>query len=106
MKNNASLGSKINQNQTKKIIQIKEKKLNSKVIQNGEILVILMCLQAKLQLFQDYRSLFENFFCSRSKKLAVLKDHQKIAQCCKRSKKDFTQAKRALKIKHCCKHGS
>ena len=62
IKNNSSLGSKINQKQTKKI-HLKEKKLNFVLIQNGKILVIFLCLQAKLQLFQEYKALFENFCC-------------------------------------------
>ena len=48
--------------QTKKKIQIKEKKLNFALIQNGKILVISICLQAKLQLFDECRALFEFFF--------------------------------------------
>ena len=43
-----------------KKIQIKVK-LNFVLIQNSKILVIFFCLQAKLQLFQEYRALFENF---------------------------------------------
>ena len=30
--------------------------------------MVFVCLQAKLQLFQEYRSLFEIFFCRRLKK--------------------------------------
>ena len=45
-----------------KKIQIKEKKLNFALIQNGKISVIFFCLQAKVQLFQEYRELFEIFF--------------------------------------------
>ena len=38
------------------------------MIQNVKIVVIFICLQAKLQRFQKYRALFEVFFRSRSKK--------------------------------------
>ena len=54
-------------------IQIKEKKLNFVLIQSGKILVIFICLQAKLQLFQECRALFEIFFAVVRKKLVFWK---------------------------------
>ena len=102
IKSNASLGSKINQKQTKKI-QIKEKKLNFVLIQNGKVLVIFFCLQAKLQLFQEYRALLEKFFFFRQKVERLPKKLYDAANA--RKKPLFTLANRALKIKHCCKHG-
>ena len=52
----------------RKKIQIKENKLNFVLTQNGKMLVVFFCLQAKLQLFQDYRALFEIFFWQSFKK--------------------------------------
>ena len=55
----------------RKKIQIKENKLNFVLIQNGKMLVVFFCLQAKLQLFQDYRALFEIFFLAVVQKKLV-----------------------------------
>ena len=48
---------KINQEQTNENKFEINKKLNFVLIQNHKILVILLCLQAKLQLFQDHTAL-------------------------------------------------
>ena len=62
-------------------MHIKETKLNFVLIQNDKILVIFVCLQAKLQLFQEYRALFENFFgsCSITKKNFTMLQNRKKA---------------------------
>ena len=63
-------------------MQIKETKLNFVLIQNDKILVIFVCLQAKLQLFQEYRALFENFFGSFSitkKNFTMLQNRKKAS---------------------------
>ena len=62
--------------------------------------MIFICFQAKLQLFQEYRALFENFFGSYSKKaLRIFRDdfcgyvglHSRI-----RGKKAFVRPQKLL----------
>ena len=65
----ASAAKQIKSKQKNKKIPVKEKKLGCALIQNGKILVIFICLQAKSQLFQEYRALFENFLAVVRKKL-------------------------------------
>ena len=79
-----------------KKIQIKEKKLNFVLIYNGKILVIFICLQAKLQLFQEYRALFEIFFAVVRKKLVLFKLNDCSKNCTMQQsrKKAFIQEKR------------
>ena len=94
--------------QVKQKILLEKKKLNFILIQNGKILVLCFCLQSKLQLFQEYRALFENFFGQSFKKTLLFSSPttaKNFLQCCKAGKKPFTQADRALEIKRCCKHG-
>ena len=56
--------------------KFKEKKLNCVLIQNGKIVVIFFCLQAKFQLFQEIKVLFENFFGSCLKKACFFQVEQ------------------------------
>ena len=77
--------------------QIKEKKLNFVLIQNVKIVVIFICLQAKLQRFQKYRALFEVFFSQSFEKSLFffkLNDSQKNFTMLQSRKKALTQAKR------------
>ena len=79
----------------RKKIQIK-KKLNFVLIQNVKIVVIFICLQAKLQRFQKYRAPFEVFFAVVRKKLVFFKlnDSQKNFTILQSRKKALIQAKR------------
>ena len=78
----------MNQKQTKKT-HIKEKKLNFVLIQNDKILEIFFCcLQAKLQLLQEYKALFEKlFFSRRSKKACFFQIERLPKKFCKSRKK-------------------
>ena len=72
----------------------------------SKILVIFIWLQAKLQLFQEYRALIEIFFCSRLRKACVFyveRRPKKILRCCKAGKKPLLR-RREKKIKYCCKY--
>ena len=63
----------------------------------GKILVIFICLQAKLQLFEKYRALFEIFFAVVQKKLnCFFQVERLLKKICDSAKQEkaFTQVKR------------
>ena len=80
------------------------------LIQKDKVLLIFFCLQANLQLFQDYRALLpaqaiENFFGN-----IVQLEKSLLSLFCNftillKEENAFMQVDRAIRIKQCYKHG-